>query len=522
MSYCIYLRKSRADAEAEARGEGETLARHKKLLTELGERQKLNISKIYSEIVSGDTIAARPVMQRLLSDVENNLWDGVLVMEVERLARGNTIDQGIVAQTFKLSGTKIITPMKTYDPNNEYDEEYFEFGLFMSRREYKTINRRLQRGRAASVKEGKYVGNKAPYGYSRIKLENDKGYTLEPNPQQAPIVKMIFEFYTKGELGRDGSFENMGVSKIVQKLNELKIPTVSGCAWVSSTVQGILHNPVYIGKIRWNARPTRQKMIDGQAVKERPRAKAEDWILANGLHEPLIDNHTWESAQSRLSENTAHTAPKNHVTMNPLAGLIICGKCGQKMVRRPYDNYPDTLLCTAASCDNISTSLSCVEDRILEALRQWLENYEFSYKKMPKGSLTDTKKEALMTARDKISALEKQRDKICGLLEQGVYSTDVFLKRQKNIEAKINEAKGSIVKISEDIESEERAEAGRKIIVPKAENVLSQYRNASTAAEKNELLKSVIEKAVYTKTVNGRWHGSPDDFELIIYPKLAE
>ena len=131
MSHCLYLRKSRADLDAEARGEGETLARHEKALLELGKRQKLNITQIYREIVSGETIAARPVMQQLLSEVEQGVWDGVLVMEVERLARGDTIDQGIVAQTFKLSGTKIITPMKTYDPNNEYDEEYFEFGLFM-------------------------------------------------------------------------------------------------------------------------------------------------------------------------------------------------------------------------------------------------------------------------------------------------------------------------------------------------------------------------------------------------------
>ena len=44
----------------------------------------------------------------------------------------------------------IITPIKIYDPNDEYDEEYFEFGLFMSRREYKTIKRRMQRGRVAA------------------------------------------------------------------------------------------------------------------------------------------------------------------------------------------------------------------------------------------------------------------------------------------------------------------------------------------------------------------------------------
>lgn len=66
-----------------------------------------------------------------------------------------------MSQTFKYSGTKIITPMKVYDPENEFDEEYFEFGLFMSRREYKTINRRLQRGRISSAKEGKFVGKTA-------------------------------------------------------------------------------------------------------------------------------------------------------------------------------------------------------------------------------------------------------------------------------------------------------------------------------------------------------------------------
>ena len=195
-NYCIYLRKSRADAEAEARGDGETLLRHEKALIELAKKMNLNVKSIYREIVSGETISARPIMQQLLSEVGQGLWDGVLVMEVERLARGNTIDQGIVAQTFKFSDTKIITPMKTYDPNNEFDEEYFEFGLFMSRREYKTINRRLQRGRVASVKEGKYVANQPPYGYNRKKIENDKGFTLEPNETEAKVVKLIFELYT--------------------------------------------------------------------------------------------------------------------------------------------------------------------------------------------------------------------------------------------------------------------------------------------------------------------------------------
>ena len=154
--YCIYLRKSRADVEAEVRGEGETLKRHEKVLVDLAKKMNIVIGRIYREIVSGESISSRPEVQKVLTDVESGMWKGVLVIEVERLARGDTMDQGRVAQAFKYSDTKIITPMKVYDPNDEYDEEYFEFGLFMSRREYKTINRRLQGGRISSVLEGKY------------------------------------------------------------------------------------------------------------------------------------------------------------------------------------------------------------------------------------------------------------------------------------------------------------------------------------------------------------------------------
>ncbi|MGN0311663.1 MAG: recombinase family protein, partial [Lachnospiraceae bacterium] len=96
MPYCIYLRKSRKDLEAEEHGEGETLARHEHTLLSLAKKRGLIIGAIYREIVSGETIAARPVMQQLLHEVEQDMWDGVLVMEVERLARGDTIDQGVV------------------------------------------------------------------------------------------------------------------------------------------------------------------------------------------------------------------------------------------------------------------------------------------------------------------------------------------------------------------------------------------------------------------------------------------
>ena len=151
--YLIYLRKSRNDAQLEAMGVDD-LERHEKTLLALAKSMNLQIGAIYREGVSGDSIAARPEMQRTLKEVEAGLWKGVLVMEVERLARGDTVDQGIVQRTFQYSETLIVTPAKIYDPNNEFDEEYFEFGLFMSRREYKTIRRRMRAGVTAAVREG--------------------------------------------------------------------------------------------------------------------------------------------------------------------------------------------------------------------------------------------------------------------------------------------------------------------------------------------------------------------------------
>ena len=209
--YLIYLRKSRKDRDLELQtGNYDTLQRHRDELMSLAKKRGYLVTHIYEEVVSGDTIAERPEMQKLLAAVETGRYAGVLVIEVPRLARGNTRDQGTVAETFQYSGTKIITPEKVYDPADEADEEYFEFGLFMSRREYKTINRRLQRGRMASLHEGKYIAGTAPYGYRRVRIPQQKGYTLEPAPDQAEIVREIFRLYTVGEPRADGSVVPVG------------------------------------------------------------------------------------------------------------------------------------------------------------------------------------------------------------------------------------------------------------------------------------------------------------------------
>lgn len=527
MAYCLYVRKSRADAEAEARGEGETLSRHINTLLDLARRRHLTVTQIHKEIVSGETIAARPVMQQLLSEVGQGLWEGVLVMEVERLARGDTVDQGIVAQTFKFSDTKIITPLKDFNPNNEFDEEYFEFGLFMSRREYKTINRRLQRGREASVNEGKWVNSKAPYGYERVKIPNDKGYTLAPVPDEADVVKMIFNLYVKGELQNDGTYRRLGVSLIVRRLNDLKIKPAKADHWAVATVRDMIRNPVYIGKVRWNWRKEEKKMIDGQIVKTRPRKSSDEYTLVDGLHPGLISEETFKTAQKLINSNPPRPISERNTVKNPLASLVVCAKCGHTMVRRPYgNNYPDTLMCHDTACDNVSTQLEIVEKRIIESLQDWLSKYRIQWQtgqtNDDNNSLIAFKESALKKLEDDYVTLQKQLDNTHDFLEQGIYTPAQFIDRTKKLADKIKQNEEDRQMLSEEIQIEKEREVGRIQIIPKVEKVLELYDTLPDAKSKNDLLKEVIEKVEYRKDHGGRWHNSPDDFEITLYPKLPK
>lgn len=518
MKYCIYLRKSRADEDAEQRGEGETLARHERLLLELAKKLKVAISKIYREIVSGESIASRPVMQQLLTEVEQGMWGGVLVVEIERLARGNTIDQGIIAQAFKFSGTKIITPTKTYDPDNEWDEEYFEFGLFMSRREYKAINRRLQRGREASAKEGKFVGSIAPYGYKRVKLECEKGYTLEIVPEHAEIVRLIFSLYT-GE-------NRVGMQHLARMLNEMGIPPIRHDYWQKETIKDILTNPAYAGIIRWGYRKVVKRQTHGQIKKSRPINYNDDCITAKGRHEPIVSEEMFAKAQNYIKEIPPPPVKYKNRLINPIAGLIKCGKCKRSMAfrRKPSANKKDYIVCHARACDNVSAPFELVEKRLIESLAEWLSEYKLKWEDEAgeRNRITDTKEKALKGMYSELETLNKQMNNLYDLLEQGVYSTDTFLERSRLLTEKIKETDNRIQSLETEL-SKSKTETINKNIIPKIEHLLEVYYNLQDIEIKNNMLKEVLDKAIYSKSVNGAFKGrSADDFELLIYPKLLE
>lgn len=465
----IYLRKSR-DEDNEAKEE--TLARHEKMLNDYCKRNKLNVVAIYKEVVSGESIANRPEMQRLLEDVNLGLYTGVVCIEIERLSRGNQIDQCEILEVFKKSNTKIYTLQKIYDlSKEEIDEEFFEFSLFMSRREYKIIRRRMERGRAQAMKEGYYTGSITPYGYTKVK--DGRGFVLVANPKEAEIVRLIFEKYAGGD----------GILTICRYLNDKGILTRKGCKWGNATIRQILTNPTHIGKIN---------VIKRDDVYE-------------GKHEGIIDVETFNTVQAILNSHEAKVKGKQKLK-NPLATILKCGICGRVMRRCPNGRGSYVYRCITHGCKNRRIVCPTIEDALLDRLKTELKDFNYlldNYEEELKSKRQERDEEIGRVSKE----IEKQHNALnvaCEMLENGVYTMDLFKSRTNIIEGKLKELNAQLETLqSLEIKEDERANKALPIL----SKVIDKY-DTLDAKEKNNLLKKIIKSIDYTRL--------EDDFTLDI------
>lgn len=375
-SLIIYLRKSRKDMDYfKDEPIEKTLQRHEKELQDYITSifgKPIPEYNIYREVASGDTIEDRPVIQKVLNLIEKDSIKGVVCIEIERLARGNSLDQGIIAQTFQYTNTKIITPFKIYNLDNEDDLSYFEDGLFQSRKYLKYTKRILNRGRIRSVKDGKYVGSLLPYGYDKVKLQNEKGYVLVENPSEATIVRLIADLYLNGlettyTIKEDDTYskiawtfgmkindlksmnenidfkvgnkviisiKDMRATNISNYLNYLKIKGKKRETWTANMVRNILQSPSIYGYLIWNRRKEIKSLRDGKIIKETPYN--DDYILVKGRHTAILSEDIKKEIEAKIERNSIKTIPINKDIKNPLVGLVRCSVCGRLMTRRPY------------------------------------------------------------------------------------------------------------------------------------------------------------------------------------------
>lgn len=369
-----YLRKSRSDDPLLT--VEEVLSKHEAMLDEWAEKHLGSVvpeENKYREVVSGETIAERPEINRVLRLIESPRYKAVAVVEPQRLTRGDLEDIGRLMKLLKHTNTLVITPQRIYDLRDEYDWDAFERELKRGNDYLEYTKKILNRGRLLSVSQGNYVGNTAPYGYDKTFVTEGKRKCpiLVPNKEEADVVRMMFDLYVN---------KDMGCTNICKKFDAMGIKPPKGEYWSANAVTKMLQNIHYIGKVKWNHRKTMTIVEEGEFKKTRPVAKVGEYLIYDGKHEAIIPEELFNAAQAKKGKNTRQKP--NTKIRNPFAGLLWC-KCGRAMSLRTYKNRDAAprLLCDGQThCRTGSCLYTEIEDRVKVILSDCIKDFEVRLK----------------------------------------------------------------------------------------------------------------------------------------------
>lgn len=401
-----YLRKSQTDDPLLT--VEEVLAKHDQMLDDWVERNQpdggpVPPQNVFREIGSGETIAARPAMKQLLRLIESPKIKAVMVTEPSRLTRGDLEDIGYLVKILRYTNTLVITLGYAFDLNDERDRDQFEREL-MRGNEYLEYTKKIRlNGRLASVKAGNFIGQTPPYGYRKIQYKEGRQtiHTLEPHPEQAPVVKRIFELYASG----------IGPTRMCAIFEAEHIPSPAGTKkWSPNSFKGMFTNVHYLGKVKWNQRKTVKSVEDGVVKVSRPHRS--DYLIFEGKHPAIIEQELWDRVQAITGSHPRNTKAKNQI--NPLAGIFFCG-CGSAMTARNYRNPDGTLrgeprvLCGSRRiCYNASASLSDITSETARVLREAIEDFEMRIEAGEDNRLEDHN--AMVARMEKQLAALRQRE----------------------------------------------------------------------------------------------------------------
>lgn len=369
-----YLRKSRSDDPLLT--VEEVLSKHEAMLDEWAEKHLGAVvpeENKYREVVSGETIAERPEINRVLRLIESPQYKAVAVVEPQRLTRGDLEDIGRLMKLLKHTNTLVITPQRIYDLRDEYDWDAFERELKRGNDYLEYTKKILNRGRLLSVSQGNYVGNTAPYGYDKTFVTEGKRKCpiLVPNKEEADVVRMMFDLYVN---------KDMGCTNICKKFDAMGIKPPKGEHWSAAAMTKMLENIHYIGKVKWNHRKTLTIVEEGEFKKTRPVAKVGEYLIYDGKHEAIVPEELFNAAQAKKGRNTRQKP--NTKIRNPFAGLIWC-KCGRAMSLRVYKNRDSAprLLCDGQTyCKTGSCLYTEMEERVSAILADCIRDFQVRLK----------------------------------------------------------------------------------------------------------------------------------------------
>lgn len=491
-----YDRKSRMDDPLLS--VEEVLEKHGKILEEYAIKNlggPIPLNNKYKEIASGETIKSRPEIKRLLKAIESPKIKAVMVVDVQRLSRGDLEDAGKLIKLLRYTNTYVITPMKTYDLRDEYDRDAFERELKRGNEYLEYFKKIQERGRLLSVKEGNYIGSAPPYGFDRVKKPGDRKdcWTLTENKEEADVVRMVFDWYCN---------ERIGVKTICRRLETLGIKTKNKKKyWSHSVIYYMLENVHYIGKVRWNWRKAVNIIEDQEIKRLRPKG-VNEYLVFDGKHDPIISEELFNKAQEIIGSQPR--VKREAQLRNPFSGLMFC-KCGSSIGYNAYNkggksySVPKLVCNNQVHCKNGSIPFEEAIDYMCNSLQDCIDDFKVRIKNN-EGDSVKLHQNLIANLEKKLKDLEDkeimQWDAQYDPDPAKRMPEDIFKRLNEKLRAEKEELKDALCKAKES--APQPVDYKEKIM--KFTDALEALKNPEVSVSlKNQYLKDIIERIDYQR-----------------------
>lgn len=469
-----------------------SLEAQKAFFAEYTQRTGDTLVRLYAdEGISGTKTKNRKEFLRMMTDAEHGLFEMVVVKDISRFAR-NTVD--LLQSIRKLKSLGIETQFLTANMTSMGNSEFVLtiFGA-LAQEESANTSKRVKFGKKINAEKGR-VPN-IVYGYDKTIGDY---FNLTINPEEADVVRQIFQWYTK---------EGYGSAKISIFLNQRGLKTKRNCPWNQNGVRRILNNELYIGKII-NGKEEVTDFLTGK----RTERSEEDWLIVNRPELQIVDSETFEQAQQIMASRTEQFKLSHERQSNKhlFSTLIRCKECGWSF-RRTVRTYKNTYIRWVCSHHNgrgdseCSNRITVDEEELVAALQEYFA-YLLRFKKdvilyvvkefqrVYRAKDENTEYEKELNAQ--IAKLQKSRQKYMNM-----YADDLITREE------VNEKIGGMRKEIERLENELKMVAFHLTKAEHLETVLRQtFKEIEDIVDVRQMtnaqLKRIIQKIEIDKDGN--------------------
>ena len=331
-----------------------SIAAQLRALRDYAEKHDYLVAREYVDEAESGRIADRPQFTKMLDEAAKPEapFKEILVWKFSRFTRKR--EHAVAFKSMlRRRGIRVVSITEQADdtPTGKLLEAIIEsVDEFYS----ENLAQEVTRGMREAASRGFWVTSYAPYGYSRVMVQDGpkKRPTLELDPPADAVVKRIFDMALQGKSSLD----------ITKALNAEGVASPRGKRWLKSTIHTILSNEAYTGTVVWGA-----KAKDGA-----PPVRVED------AHPAIISKGEFQRVKKLLRSRAPKSVhPRRASSPYLLSGLVRCQTCGRAMTAAEaksgkYTYYVCQSLMKRGSgaCDSPRLNAKSFEKLIVHEIRE--------------------------------------------------------------------------------------------------------------------------------------------------------